>query len=140
MLRRPALKDFRITIDNLHDNFEFQRKSVVKVVSVRRFYKNLPTYRQVFQVQSYLLFHPDDDNDPPDPTDFSHILERLRTRYRSFFSEQKATQQLPHRPTDYAIELQPGSEPPFLKTYNMSLWELQALREYLAEALKNGWI
>ena len=92
---------------------------------------------QVFQVHSRLLLYPDDDNDPPNATDFSHILERLCTRYHSFFSEQKAAQQLPHRPTDHAIELQPGSEPPFLKTYNMSPRELQALREYLAEALKN---
>ena len=93
---------------------------------------------QFFQVYSCFLLDSDDDNDSLNPTDFSHILERLRTRYRSFFSEQKVAQQLLHRPTDYAIELQPGSEPPFLKTYNMSLRELEALREYLAEALENG--
>src|SRR5437879_285780 len=127
LLGRPALKDLRITIDNFYDNFEFQRKSVVTVVSVRHFYRKLPTYTQVFQVYFRFLLDPDDDNDPPDPTDFSHIPERLHTRYRSFFSEQKAAQQPPHRPTDHAIELQPGADPPFLKTYNMSPRELEAL-------------
>ena len=48
----------------------------------------------------------------------------------------------PHRPgIDLAINLQPGSlSPPYLKMYNMSPRESEALKEWIAEHLANGHI
>jgi len=40
----------------------------------------------------------------------------------------------------HAIDLEPGKKPPFRPLYNLSVKELEALREYLEMALKNGWI
>jgi hypothetical protein len=40
----------------------------------------------------------------------------------------------------HAIELRPGSMPPFQPLRNLSATELEALREYLLTAEKNGWI
>ena len=40
----------------------------------------------------------------------------------------------------HPIELEEGKEPPSLPIYNLAEKELEALREYLAKALKNGWI
>lgn len=41
---------------------------------------------------------------------------------------------------EHAIDLEPGERPPFRPLYNLSVKELAALREYLEQALKNGWI
>jgi hypothetical protein len=42
------------------------------------------------------------------------------------------------RQTDHAIELQPGTEPPFMRTYSLSPKELEALEEFLTQALAKG--
>jgi len=42
---------------------------------------------------------------------------------------------LPSRQTDHAIELQPGTELPFMRTYNLSPKKLQVLEEFRNEAL-----
>ncbi|KAM0709942.1 hypothetical protein Q7P35_003986 [Cladosporium inversicolor] len=41
---------------------------------------------------------------------------------------------------DHAIDLEPNERPPFRPLYNLSVKELAALREYIEQALKNGWI
>ena len=41
---------------------------------------------------------------------------------------------------NHAIELKPGFEPPYMRTYNMSPAELKALDEYLTKALAKDWI
>src|SRR5436190_14181896 len=70
----------------------------------------------------------------------ANIPEKLRLKYRDFFNVDKAEQQPSHQPTDHAIELKPGSEPPYMQTYNMSPAELKALDKYLTKALAKGWI
>jgi hypothetical protein len=40
----------------------------------------------------------------------------------------------------YTIDLEARERPPFRPLYNLSVKELVALREYLDQALKNGWI
>ena len=73
-------------------------------------------------------------DDPPDvsDTDLINVLKRLRKRYRDFFSLVKAAKPAPHRlEIDHAIELIPGKEPPYIRTYHMSPTELKALEEYL---------
>ena len=41
---------------------------------------------------------------------------------------------------DHAIDLKPGMEPPYMRTYNMSPAELKVLEEYIEKALARGWI
>ena len=41
---------------------------------------------------------------------------------------------------DHAIKLMPGTEPPYIRMYNMSPAELKALKEYINKALSKGWI
>jgi len=50
----------------------------------------------------------------------------------------KAEQLPSHRETDHAIELKPGTEPPFMRMYNMSPAELKALDDYINDALAKG--
>ena len=146
LLGRPALKDFKINICNGTDSweFEFQRLSKVTKISPQRFTQELTPKAQVFEVKA--VFTPTEDDEEPwdendDSEDLSNVPERLRVRYRDFFDYRKATQlPLRHTTTDHAIELKPGTEPPYMRTYNISPAELKALDEYINEALAKGWI
>ena len=41
---------------------------------------------------------------------------------------------------DYAIELKPGTNPPYRLIYNLLEKELVVLRDHLKEVLRKGWI
>ena len=143
LLGRPALKDFRINICNGDDSweFEFQRQPRVTKISPQQFARELAHHVSCFQVK--LAFRPNiqDDEDSEAPEDaLAGIPLRLRQKFRDFFDLQKAEQLPSHRATDHAIELKLGTEPPYMRMYNMSPAELKALEEYLDEALAKGWI
>lgn len=66
---------------------------------------------------------------PPEILDFSDVLA----------AGDVAGRPLPEG-VDYAINLEADQRPPFRPLYNLSARELEVLREYLDQALKNGWI
>ena len=67
--------------------------------------------------------------------------KRLRLRYRDFFSAAKAARPASHRlEVNHAIELRPGTEPPWMRMYSISPAELKALEDYINDALAKGWI
>ena len=60
--------------------------------------------------------------------------------FLDLFEKKEADKLPPHRPIDHTIPLKPNTEPPFGRLYNLSETELIALREYLHENLKKGFI
>jgi len=80
------------------------------------------------------------DDEDNESEDLSSVPERLRLKYRDFFDTRKATQLPSHQATEHAIKLKPGTEPPYIRTFNMSPAELKALEKYLNDALVKGWI
>ncbi|KAL0147703.1 hypothetical protein M9458_056981 [Cirrhinus mrigala] len=71
------------------------------------------------------------------------IPPEIPAKYMAFqnvFSKQAATHLPPHRPWDCAIELLPGAQLPKGRIYPLSILEHQAMEEYIAEALKQGFI
>ena len=142
LLGRPALKDFKINILNSDDSFEFQRQSRITKISSHQFARELAkSSASCFQVK--LTYRPDlDDDDDPDPleADLTGVPLRLRQKFRDFFDLRKAESPTAHKATDHAIELKPGTDPPFMRIYNMSPAELKALEEYINDALAKGWI
>ena len=78
----------------------------------------------------------------------SYTVEDLKRRvpeaYHSeidVFNQVKADELPPHREEDHEINLTPGSEPPFIKSYKpMSEQELAAAKKYLDEHLEKGFI
>ncbi|KAI2647675.1 Transposon Tf2-11 polyprotein [Labeo rohita] len=60
--------------------------------------------------------------------------------FQDVFSKQAATHLPPHRPWDCAIELLPGAQLPKGRVYPLSILEHQAMEEYIAEALSQGFI
>jgi hypothetical protein len=50
--------------------------------------------------------------------------------FRDIFSKKKAETLPPHRPTDHAIDLEPGTKLPYGRIYSLSEVELKALKAY----------
>jgi len=71
---------------------------------------------------------------------FNDYLKHLYEKYHDFFDTRISDQLAPHRATDYAIELKPGTEPSYIHIYNLSPAELKVLDDYINEALAKGWI
>ena len=68
-------------------------------------------------------------NVPPDYSDLAEV-----------FSKQKAITPPPHRAYDCAIDLQPGTTAPRGALYSLSIPESKVMKEYIQEALANGFI
>ena len=66
--------------------------------------------------------------------------KRLRQRYRDFFIAAETARPITRLGVHHVIELKPGIEPPWMRTYNLSPAELKALEDYINEALAKGWI
>lgn len=72
------------------------------------------------------------------PEEFQ-LPEELQ-EFQDVFSPKEAEKLPPHRPGDHHIELTPGAKLPFGPLYGMSRDELTALREWLDENLRKGFI
>ena len=69
----------------------------------------------------------------------SGLLDRYK-EYQDVFEKKNADMLPQHRPYDYGIDLQEGTQPPFGPIYSLSQNELIALREYLNENLAKNFI
>jgi hypothetical protein len=78
-------------------------------------------------------------SDSADPVDLSNIPEEYH-EFNDVFSQKNADTLPPHRPYDLKIELETGAEPPLGRMYSLSQSETQALREFLEENLRIGFI
>jgi hypothetical protein len=75
----------------------------------------------------------------------AHIAHNTRIpsalhEYTDVFDEAAAAAPPQFKISDHAIPLMEGKEPPYGPLYNLSSRELKLLREYLEQALHNGWI
>ena len=75
------------------------------------------------------LLHPDVEPLPNEIQDFSDV-----------FDPKEADKLPPHRPYDHKIELLPGKTPPFGPVYPMSREHLTALKEWLDDQRRKGFI
>jgi transposase InsO family protein len=77
------------------------------------------------------------------PTPEEDPTTKLPPEFRDFaevFSPKEAERLPPHRPYDHDIKLQDGKVPPFGPLYPMSRDELKALKEWVEENLRKGFI
>ena len=68
---------------------------------------------------------------------------RIPSVYQEFvevFSKKNAEKLPPHRSTDHAIDLEPGSKLPYGRIYSLSETELKALKAYIETNLASGFI
>ena len=76
----------------------------------------------------------------PDPTPLGTVLPSKYTKFKDIFDKTQAAVLPEHRPYDCAIELLPGTQPPWGPIYNLSEPETKALQEYIEENLTKGFI
>ena len=81
----------------------------------------------------------DDDNDDELPPDPSIVPEPYRD-FIDVFSKRKADKLPQHRPYDLKIDLDDGETPPHGPIYSLSALETEALRVYIDENLRSGFI
>src|SRR5260221_9655917 len=73
----------------------------------------------------------------------TEILDSILAEYHEFhniFSGEKAGTLAPHRPYDLQINVEEGTKPIHRPIYSLSPLELTALREFLEEHTRNGFI
>jgi transposase InsO family protein len=99
------------------------------------------------EAQCYMLRAYGDDGDHPTQVSTLDLGNPEDTKipdkyldYADVFSKKSADILPQHRPYDHAIDLEPGSHPPFGPLYSLSEVELKALREWLEENLGKGFI
>lgn len=68
------------------------------------------------------------------------IIPTYYQTYREVFSKDRASGLPPHRPYNYTIDLLPGTIPAQCRIYPLTTSEQQAMKEYIQEALKQGYI
>ena len=78
----------------------------------------------------------DDDELPPDPS----IVPEPYRDFIDVFSKRKADKLPQHRPYDLKIDLDDGETPPHGPIYSLSALETEALRVYIDENLRSGFI
>jgi hypothetical protein len=145
ILGMPWLQDSHHPID--WSSFKFPPQDPqpdIRMVSIKNFkklakdhtvyeYYNTDVVHKVCEFNSINL---DEDTQPS--------LVRIPTEYQEFadvFSETKANQVPEHRPEfDMPIELKPDCKPHFGPIYGMATSETIALKNYIAENLKKGFI
>ena len=76
----------------------------------------------------------------PDPADLESQLPEEVRDFWDVFSPKEAEKLPPHRSHDHNIRLLEGGTPPFGPLYPMSRDELKALKEWLEENLRKGFI
>lgn len=86
--------------------------------------------------QAYIAFASPGQKDETIP---SKLPEKYAD-YADVFDERNASLLPEHRPYDCAIELEPGTQPPFGPIYGLTETELHALKEYVDEHLAKGFI
>src|SRR5258707_5127158 len=79
----------------------------------------------------------------PSQATATKILDSILAKYHEFhdvFSGEKAGTLAPHRPYDLQINVKEGAKPVHRPIYSLSPLELMALREFLKEHTRNGFI
>lgn len=95
---------------------------------------------QLFEVTVERIDQMLDSHDNLDPEDVRRLLPQELWEYQDIFSPKEAEKLPPHREHDHDIRLMEGKSPPFGPLYPMSREELRALKEWLEENLRKGFV
>jgi transposase InsO family protein len=109
----------------------------ISVVSLRA---SAAYLRRGYKAFSATLENIEDILNPPSKVDPATELPEEFQDYADVFSPKEAERLPPHRPYDHDVKLQEGATPPFGPLYSMSRDELTALKEWIEENLRKGFI
>ena len=135
ILGRPWRRQQAVIVDSATDQWRYgEASTAIRIREPQSFVKDLKG-----AVRVYALFLASSTTTPAERAAGPELPKEFAAFADVFASDAQAK---PQRPTgaEHAIELEEGKKPPFQPLYNLSNKELEVLREYLATALKNGWI
>jgi len=127
LLGRPWRRKYGVVVDSRTDSWWFANEGEahpVRLRDARAFARDMRSGSQVWAV----LTAPENKDLPAEIRDYSDV-----------FVDSTVVDRPRPEGVEHAIDLEPGRRPPFRPLYNLSVTELKVLREYLAEAEKNGW-
>ena len=133
LLGMTALSELKILVDC--DTYQWQykvEKTDIRVDTYKRFRKHIKGASIYALVEVNRLI-------ASEPSLAGKLPQSLKD-HLDVFLDANAKKLAPHRGIDLAIDLQPGKEPPYGPIYPLSQTELAALREFLEENLKKGFI
>ncbi len=150
LLGMPALTELKMLVDCEAYQWQYKlEKSDIRIDSYKRFWKwtrNANVYALIEVNHLIRELSPIKPNYPTGPTKAIKpipLLDKLPAclkPYLDVFSPNNANKLAPYRNVDLAIDLLPGKEPPYGLIYPLSQTELAALRDFLEEYLKKGFI
>ena len=129
LLGRPWRRQHSIIADARNDQWWYAEEDELPAVRPREacdFARDIKKAKTVFAVQVSL---PATQPLPDEIADFVDVI----------LDGDVGTRPLPEG-VEHAIDLLPSGKPPFRPLYNLSVKELEILRQYLEQALANGWI
>jgi hypothetical protein len=140
LLGMTALNELKVFIDCEKSQWQYKlEKSDIRLESYQRFSKRAKN-AIVYALVDVNHLIPSDISSLIDKLPVNKLPDSLRKNYPDVFLAQNAEKLAPHRDIDLAIELQPGKEPPYGPIYPLSPRELVALKEWLEENLRKGFI
>ena len=131
----PGLKKARILIDCEAKAWRWKLDgSSLLLQTPEGFAESLQTESRVFAllIAGVMPSRQDDGSLP--------VLPSQLKKFSDAFSTEEAGKLPQHHWGDHAIDLEEGQEVPYGPLYNLSVKELEVLREYLDDALAKGWI
>src|SRR2546423_2800617 len=140
LLSNGTLREIGISLllsDEVPWEYQLKRegKPFVRKETIKQFRKRLAKSPQVF---SLVMVNPFIQSMMAQA---GQLPRHLQEKFSDVFSTHHAESLAPHRgETDLAIDIQEGKHPPYGPLYPLSPAELEALREYLEENLRKGFI
>jgi len=145
VMSTPSASDPKPSVSSDTSSFDSPSVSVPEIPSVS--FINAAAYARLARVTGNSVFTITISNSDSvsgrsataDPVDLSGIPEDYH-EFQDVFSKSSAGTLPPHRPYDLKIDLEEGAEPPIGRMYPLSETELEALRKFLDENLRNGFV
>jgi hypothetical protein len=136
LLGMPALTELKILVDCESYQWQYRlEQTSIRIDTYQRFAKRAKRANVYALIEvNHLLRH------ESQPHMQAIELPACLRPFFDVFSAANAKKLAPHRDIDLAIELKPGTEPPYGPIYPLSPRELGALKEFLEENLAKGFI
>lgn len=138
LLSMTTIHDHDIHIAGRSRQWWFESKAL-EILKPKRFAKAARTHAHAFAVVRLPeeVWLPVDRNDTEEPTDLHHLPPEVAS-FHDFFSSKNSKILPSSNAYDHAIDLVPGAHVPYGPIYPLSQKELQVLRQYIDENVKNG--
>lgn len=147
--QQPIPPEDRHILDNLQGRQGQTQPIDVRLVNAEAFHLLKKQGATCFMMASRTLLEDPPTTTPTNPFPqmtpderklFDKVVPPAYHDFADVFAQGEADILPPHRPYDHSIDLEPDTNPPYGPIYSLSETELHALRDYLDDNLRKGFI